>query len=320
MITLNRWSMVVPAVLFASYHAVLGLLALSAYENQVPVLWAISIYLIGCVLSLALYSPLKMPLTQALVNLAIAVTTPLLVNSVLNETTGYLHDTWYVEAVATLLAITAVRGHNWVALAGYLALSVEVIAWGGIQTIFTSGLIGAALLIFAGTAASVGFLALNSEIDRNEKRQRKLERETVALQVASAERTKLMRETLSPVMPLLGQLASGKPLSPEQTRETEHLTESLRDRLAGRKLVDDRVAKAVSVARDRGLEVVFVAGNHLDELEDGALELLRQRLVEELERVDYGRVIIRTLIDHDNRVSFVVTQSGDPKPLYQVRF
>ncbi|MEI6590817.1 MAG: hypothetical protein WCO24_02315, partial [Actinomycetes bacterium] len=94
----------------------------------------------------------------------------------------------------------------------------------------------------------------------------------------------------------------------------------VRDGLAGRKLLDDEVHQAVRRARDRGVEVFFVVGNQLDSCLPDQLAQYRSRLIEELNQVHTGRVIIRSIAYGSLRVSFMVTQAGDPRPLKAVRF
>ena len=318
MITLNRWTMGIPALVFAAFQAFLGLSALSVYQSKTPVLIGMGAYLLCCVLSIVPYPSIRIPRQQATLNLIVAAALPLLVNSVLDHRHGFLHDTWYVEAVATLLAITAVRGHIPLAFLGLVVLWVEVIAWGGASTIFTAGLVGSLLLVFAGTAASIGFTRLNSEIDSKEASELETQRQTVALQIAGDERARLLKESLRGAKPFLDQIAAGKPIKDKE--KLLDVAESVRDGLAGRQLVDDTVQSAVRKARKRGVEVVFVVENELDDCSAEQLTSYRRHISSELGRIKKGRVIIRSISYGSLRVRFMVTQPGDPRPVRAIRF
>jgi hypothetical protein len=317
-IKINRWAMGLPALLFAGLLAFFGCIALPSYRSTWPVVLALVLYVIACAASVALYEDIRLPRLQAAFNLAVAFLVPALVNSVLDVERVSVYDTWYVGAVATVLSITSVRGYSWIGMVGYLGLATEVIAWGGFQAILSTGLIGGALLIFAGTAAAIGFERLNSEIELKEQKEIELQKQTLAIQIAGEERAKLLEETLQGAKPTLERIAAGEVIA--DRAQLLAIAEEVRDGLAGRKLLDDEVHQAVRRARDRGVEVIFVVGNQLDSCLPEQLAQYRSRLIEELNQVQFGRVIIRSIAYGSLRVSFMVTQAGDPRPLKAVRF
>ncbi len=307
-----------PALAFATLLAFLGYVALPQYDSPWPVVLALVLYLVACITSVALYKDIKLPWPQAAFNLLVAISIPVLVNSVLNVNNFSTYETWYVGAVATILSITSVRGHRWLGLLGFLSMTAELVIWGGFQAILNTGLIGGGLLIFAGTAAAVGFERLNNEIEAKEQKEIEIQKQTVSIQIAGEERAKLLEETLQGAKPILSRIAAGEKIADKSSLSIA--AEAVRDGLAGRRLLNDEVHRAVRAARDRNVEVIFVVESELDDCNTEQLAELRSRIAAELSTVKHGRVIIRSISYGSLRVSFVVSQPGDPRPLRAVRF
>ncbi|MEN9752684.1 MAG: hypothetical protein RL670_375 [Actinomycetota bacterium] len=317
---INRWIMGVPAIFFALYQAILAALAMPHYREQWPVWAAIAVYLACSLCTIVFYYGLRLPMPQTILNVLVAALIPVIVNSQISTYEPGSHATWYVEGVAIILALNAVRGHRLLSYIGLAILWFQVIFWAGTEAIFTSGLIGATLLVFAGTAASVGFNHLDEAMELDVEREAKLAEQAAVREAAISSRRELVNENLRGALPFLEKIAEEKKFNVKERKALAAIAESIRDRQAGGRLMSAQLLQAISNCRDRGVEVQLVAGFQLDDLSDLILERLRARLIEEIGEVQTGRIIIRSLGFAKQKIHFLVTQSGDPRPLFEAKF
>ncbi|MEN9753473.1 MAG: hypothetical protein RL670_1164 [Actinomycetota bacterium] len=316
----DRIVMGIPALLFAIFQAILGVLSLPHYTDQLLPVVAIGLYLAIAMSNVFLHEALELPKVQALANLLVTASLPPLVNSSLDGFDMHTHSTWYIEGVAIILGITAIRQHPWIAGFGLMVLWVEVLAWSGPDTIFSSGLIGASLLVFAAAAAAEGLKGLRAEGERVLEQQKITVKQTTALQVASTTRAQLLERNLQGAVSWLERIARTENFNSKDRAALARLGESLHDGLAGGALATAEVREAISRARDCGVRVTVNIGHDLDLVVKVRLRTLRARLIEELDAVSSGHVIIRSLKVGDFKVQFTVTESGNPKPTYEVKF
>ena len=130
-IGIPRFIIVGIGALFSIYHVVLGTLTLGVPRDDAPVIAAMAIYLIATGISLVRRGPARMPIWMAALNVAIAVTLPLLVTGELDPARegGNGYATWYVAAIGTLMAITSTRRRHlfaWVGIAFLVVQTVEI--------------------------------------------------------------------------------------------------------------------------------------------------------------------------------------------------
>ena len=316
----DRLVMGVPALLFALFQALLGVFSLPHYSNLVLPLIAIVSYLALAFCNVFLQESLEITNLQALVNLLVCALLPLMVNSNLESFDSNTHATWYIEGVAIILGITAIRQHPWLGTIGLAVLWIEVLVWSGPSTIFSNGLIGASLLVFAAAAAAEGLKGLRAESDRVLEQQKNTVKQTIAFQVASSTRAQLLERNLQGAVSWLERIAKGEKFNTNDRAQLARLGESLHDGLAGGAVANGAVREAIMRCRDRGVRVTVNVGSDLDLLEKVQLREVRARLIRELNAVETGHVIIRSLQFPNHKIQFTVTESGNPKPLYEVRF
>ncbi len=213
---------------------------------------------------------------------AIAITAaslliPLLVNLNLEPSALGTPATWYVTAVATILAIAAVRQQRVWAWNGLYVLTVVLLSWGGPDSLFVSGLAGAIGLVGAAHAISVG-------LESSERQRLEFLEQAKATQAASAadsairkERSERIAATLGGALPILEKIASGHFSSSDQ-REATILEAELRDEIRGRMLINPKLKTSVRSARSRGVEVVVLDEGGLAALSEQDKDSLRDRL------------------------------------------
>ena len=313
MIRLPHWFVVGIASLLVLNPAVTA--AIELYRNGLEPTSTIALllYLLVGLTSILYYRELKMPLLLAMVNLAVGLSLPALVNLTLPENFLGTTATWYVTGVATLMAITAIRQHKAIAWIGTVSLVVQVFVIGGFGALFNTGLGGAVALVAAGHALSVGL--------QNSAKQRELyletakatEAATAADSAARQERSKRITTTLQGTLPMLKIIASGN-LTDKDRQDAKLLEAELRDEIRGRNLVAPILKTAIKSARLRGVEVVLLDEGGLDGAPEALKEQITSRLASELEGISEGRVAIRARQIGEARVTFVASRSGTATP------
>ena len=313
MIRLPRWFILIITTLFVLSPAAIGTIDLYRAGYALASVTALLLYLSVGLISVFYPGDLKMPAALAVVVTATSLMLPLLVNLNLEPADLGTPATWYVTAVATILAIAAVRQQRLWAWIGITALTLELLSWGGVQALFVSGLGGAIGLVAAAHAISVGLeRAANQTAEFLEKAK--------ATQAASAadsairqERSERIAATLEGALPMLEKIATGN-FSDEDRREATILEAELRDEIRGRMLINSKLKTSVRAARARGVEVVVLDEGGLLAITEKERDSLRDRLAGELDQIGTGRVTIRSPQLAGVRATFVASRKGTAKP------
>jgi hypothetical protein len=300
---------------FGFYHAVLGFLNLASYEFQFPIWLALIFYLFALSTTVFYWTDLKVPSWIASMNLVVAVLLPLLVTAGLGSNPVTSYTTWYVAAIGTLLAITAVRGHNIVAWIGVGFLILEVLAWGGMQVLFNSGLLGAVLLVLGAQAASRALTQSEVLVEQFRERALATASATAATSAVRTERENRIKETLAGVLPQLQNIVATHGKISDSEKQLAVLTEAaLRDRIRGRNLDYEPLNQEVRLARTRGVEVQLLDDGGLEDLTQDELSELLDRVTAELKSVSAGRVVIRSVAGESWRLSMAAIRKGAEQP------
>lgn len=315
MIQLSVLAMRIFALSFGAYHAVLGFLNLDNYQNKFFVWIAVAVYLVGLGLSVFIVGKLELPRWAAIYNLVASILLPLVVSAAQTVGDPTPYTTWYVAAVGTLLAITAVRGRPNIAWIGITFLVAEVLAWSGPNSLFNSGLIGAVLLVL-GAQASSKALAENEEMIRQyRERAVVLEAQIAAKSAARLERERRVKQTLVGVLPQLEAIAKKQGKLTVEERNLAVLTEAeLRDQIRGRNLNHPDLVTQTRLARERGVEVQLLDDGGLEDLDEAQTATLLTRAATELRRINSGKVVIRSVDGEDWNLTMVAIQKGAEQP------
>ena len=313
MIRLPRWFIVIITTLFVLSPAVIATMEMFKVGFTIWSTAALLVYLLVGLTAVFYYRELKMPVALAITITVTSLLIPLLVNVDLQPSALGTPATWYVTAVATILAIAAVRQQRFWAWFGVLVLMIELLSWGGIQALFVSGLGGAIGLVAASHAISVG-------LERSARQTAQFLEKAKATQVASAadsairqERSERIAATLEGALPMLEKISTGV-FSDADRSEATLLEAELRDEIRGRMLVNPKLKASVRSARARGVEVVVLDEGGLVSVSEQDREPLRNRVAEELDKISSGRVTIRSPQEPNVRVTFVASRKGTAKP------
>jgi hypothetical protein len=313
MIRLPRWFIVIIATLFVISPAVIGVINLIRVGWDLASFGALAIYLLVSLTSVLYYRQLKMPNALAITNLLSALIVPQLVNLNLEPSALGTPATWYVTAVATMLAISAVRQQRLVSWIGLVLLTVELLVWGGTQALFVSGLGGAIALVAAAHAISVGLENTSIQTASYLAKAQATAARTAADSAMRQERSDRITSTLNGTLPILETIARGE-LSDSIRVEARLLEAELRDEIRGRSLINTKLRNSVRAARGRGVEVVLLDEGGLANTNDSDSEVFRNRVAYELDQINTGKVTIRSPKEQNVRVTFVASRKGTAKP------
>lgn len=300
---------------FGLYHAILGLINITSYEFPLLIWISLVIYLFALGASVFYSKDIVLPSWIASINLVVAFALPLFVAAGIGSFSPNTYSTWHIAAIGTLLAITAVRAQRAVAWIGIGSLIFQVLAWGGIAVLFTSGLIGAVLLVLAAQAAAQ---ALNQSEELATKfRELALSTEaaTAAKSAARIERERRINATLAGVLPQLEKIVETNGRLNAADKKTAVLTEAaLRDQIRGRNLAHPQLTEQTRLARARGVEVQLLDDGGLDDMDQSELDEIFSRVARELSNIKAGRVVIRSVAGEDWTVTVAAIQKGSEKP------
>lgn len=315
MIRLNKYSLALIAFAFGTYHGLLGIFSLSEYSSPGLALAALVTYFFSLTVVIFDKSGIRMSIASALIVLINTVVISQLIYASLPEVTEGSYATWHIGALGTLLGIVAIRQYPVLAWFGFVLVSLQVLAWGGLQVAFNSGLIGGLLLVAVGQAAFWAIVSSANSAVEFRMRAIEIDAAVAAASAARAEKIQRLQQTLSSAMPLLEKIQkqSGD-LNSADRAEAILLEAQLRDQIRGRSLLNSAVIKATREARIRGVEVQLLDDGGLDDLSDAAKEKYLSEVTERLREVKAGKVVIRASIGEGWRVTMAAIQKDADRP------
>jgi hypothetical protein len=284
------------AATFSAYHLVLAIVSIEIPRNPVPYVAAMVLYGIATTLSLWPTKSARMPLWLAAFNAVIAFVVPVLVTSQLNAVVGENYAAWHTAAIGTLMVITSTRHRHAFAWIGIGALIVQTIAWAGPGGLLAYGVIGSTAWVGVSHALSLSL----AKAARDTRQYALAEREAVEWRAAQeahvSERQFRLGQTSRMSLPMLRQIvASGGELTEGQRLECLYLEGAIRDEIRGRKLLNDRVREQIMIARRKGTTITLLDEGGIDDLEDGDLDRVLNRLAEAIRDTQTGKLIARTV-------------------------
>jgi hypothetical protein len=298
-ISVPRYLIVGLAAVFSAYHLLLATVSLNVPHAKGPYIAAMVLYAAATTASLWQSKSPRMPIWIAALNVAVAVAIPLLVTSQLKPDTAALgadYAAWHTAAIGTLMVITSTRRRHGFAWVGVLALAVQTVAWAGFGALTGLGVIGSVAWVAISHALSRSL----SKAGRDARQYAIAEREAVDWRAAQEahvyERQFRLGQTSRMSLPMLRQIvALGGELTEGQRKECLYLEGAIRDEIRGRKLLNDRVREQVMVARRRGTIVTLLDEGGIDDLEDGELERVLNRLAVAIRDTTTDKLIARTV-------------------------
>jgi hypothetical protein len=315
MLRVPTWLLSFFGLVFGLFHAVLGVLWIGENEHPAIVIIALVAYVLILLASISVGESRAIPQWLALTNLLVCAVIPLAINSQLDPTHLGDYATWYVLGVGTILGATAVRGRRRIAWLGLVVLIVEIAAWGGIESLASTGLPGVLSLIVTGHAVSLGVeRAVKSARELNAKAL-ETAAESAALEAAGQVRSQLAEQTLKTAMPALNLIAAlGGRLNADQKRESLLLEASLRDEIRGATLLNESMRAGIKAARQRRVEVLVLDEGGLDDLTAIEREEILDRAANAFSSVTEGRLTIRAPKGEDWKITVVAVRPGASAP------
>lgn len=313
MVKIPIWFIFGISTLFVLSPAVIGAIELFRVGLNTYNVVALLIYLISGLTALYFYRELKMPLVLAVGVFVSSVAITFLVNIELDATDFGTPATWYVTAASTLLAICAVRQQRVIAWIGIEVLTLQVLAVGGLNSLFVSGLGGAIALVAAAHALSVGLERSAKQTAGYLEAAKETEAARAAASAIRSERSERLSMTLRGALPMLEKIATTE-LTDADRNEAAMLEAELRDQIRGRTLVNAQLKDSIRSARLRGVEVVVLDEGGLEKTPETERDQLLNKVSQQLDQISQGRVTIRSPKIEDVRITFVASRPGTAKP------
>lgn len=294
-LVVSRITISVVIFLYSCYHAWLGLTSLYAYSMPNLAISFIVIYLLFSLVSIVFSKGLKIPTWLALLNFGFTAVTPAVFTRIIvvEETASYA--TWFVVGLATLMGITAFRGHVFIGWLGFLAIASQIIIWGGLGTLLNAGVVGALLMTFAGHVSGFAIRTADRRAAEAIKIQRNLEVGSAGRSAARKVRQERIQQTLQKAEPLLSAISKSEgELDSEQSEQARLLEAELRDLIRGRGLINDRVSEAANKARARGVRVELLDEGGLEDVEQQERIDILDKVARAIDSVVDGKITIRS--------------------------
>ncbi len=315
MISLNRSSLALIGFAFCFYHGLLGIFSLSEYQNQTSVLISIALYFLTLFLLMFDRRGIRMHRLSAIVALITVVAVSQLVYASLDQVKEGSYTTWHIVALSALLGVVAIRQYPAIAWAGFFLLAYQLLAWGGLQVAFSTGLIGGLVLVAVSQAAYWAIVSSAKEAVEFQIRAVQIDSAVAVASAAHLTKMQRLQETLNTALPLLEKIQSQHgELSAEDKREATLLEAELRDQIRGRSLLSSEVVNATRAARARGVEVQLLDDGGLDDLSSTERERYLTEISERLAKVSAGKVVIRASQGDGWRVTMAAIQKDSDRP------
>ncbi|MFM7029803.1 MAG: hypothetical protein ACKOWK_01890 [Micrococcales bacterium] len=316
----QAWTKIFLFLVFAlgANNIVLGAFWLGSYNSTGPVLLAMALFAIALLTSLFGHRGMRIPAIQGYLNFFIGILIPMLVLGQLAPSkyvASGSYQTWFIGGLSVLLAINSIRGYPILAWIGIGILWIQVIVWGGQETITTSGLIGALIMVIAAGAVGRGIRRTEAEAKVFHDSASRILAQTAKSQAARDERQRLIQATLLTGLPLLERIvATGGDLSDSDRGEAQLLEARFRDEIQGRNLLNDGVRIATRQARQRGVEVTFKDDGGLDGMSAAEVASIHRSVAQAIDGVTAGKVHVAAPRDESYAVSIIATRAGAPGP------
>jgi hypothetical protein len=320
LISLSRVLISAAALAFGLFHAAIGFAVLGRYDRvDLPII-ALMLYLTAVLLAVFVGAEVRLSAPIAWLVTALILGVPTLVNLSLANYVPNSYTTWYVSGIGTLMGILAVRQAQLPAIVGFAALVVQLFIFGGLNSVFTSGLIGALLMVLTGFASALIIASAVTEAERYQGRASQTLAATAARSAIRTERKARLRQNLRGALPLLESIVNSEGrLSETEKLEARLLEAELRDGIRGRSLTHPDLVQAVRSLRRRGVEVQLVDDGGLEDLSAAEVEALTSEVVRLLTDVKEGKVVVRAVRGESWRITVAALRKESAIPDLFVR-
>ncbi len=321
MLNSPRWLLVVVATSFATFHAVLGALAWQGYDNDYLLALSIVVYLATVALAVVFREGLAMGRLLGAFTGVGAVSTAVIANLGISAGETGTYASWYVGGMGVLLGIAAIRGEALVAWVSAALVVTVVVQAAGPAGIGNSGVVGMVVLIAAGQATARALRRADREVEELQRAEILAEAATISAEAAGVERRERLQKVLTRALPALSYISStNATLDAKERGAFLQLEASLRDDIRGRHLVNDEVADAARLARQRGVQVLLMDEGGLDGVSDDIRTNVLAQVASALNSVIEGKVVVRSPKGEKWLVTVAATRPGTSAPDLWLKF
>jgi hypothetical protein len=321
MLEVPRWILAAVVVSFASFHALIGALAWEGYDDHFLLILSILIYLFSIGISVSMQNDLKVNWPTGLIIATGAIATSLFANQGIGLGQTGTYASWYVGGMGALLGVLAVRGQATLAWISAGIVTAIVVQAAGFEGIGKAGVVGMVVLIAAGQATSKSLKRANRDVQELQSKELAAEAALARVRAANQEREKRLQAVLSQALPALESVANSKTVLSESDREALlNLEASLRDDIRGRRLNSDSVKAASAAARARGVQVILLDEGGLDSITEEQLTNVLNKVVNALNSVHAGKIVIRSPRSEKWLVTVMATRPGTQAPDLWLKF
>jgi len=300
---------------FGYYHAVLGVLNFTEYQRPIPAAVAIVLYLVAISWAVGHRPGLGLPDEAVIFALLTAAVVPILGIYAIGDTVDFRDLTWFVVGIGTLMAVLAVRERGKVSWAGTLIMTVEMTIWGGIDILINGQLIGVILLVLAAQGVFAALISSRRASLEFLSQALVVDSDRVAQSAARAHTRVRMRATLNSALPLLKLIEQKNGnMTASDNKELLLGEAGLRDQVRAPGFQDEKLLGAVLEARKKGLEVILMDDGGMDLLDAKERLQITDKLVETLDGLSAGKVVIRSVAGETWTVSLLAVSPGAAAP------
>jgi hypothetical protein len=300
---------------FGYYHAVLGVLNFTAYQRPIPAAIAIVLYLVAIGWAVGHRPGLGLPDEAVIFALLTAAVVPVLGIYAIGDTVNFQDLIWFILGIGTLMAVLAVRERGKISWAGTLIMIVEMTIWGGIELLIDGQLFGVILLVLAAQGVFAALVSSRRASLEFLSRALVVDSDRVSQSAARAHTRLRMTAALDSALPLLKLIEQKNGnMTVSDTKELLLGEAGIRDQVRAPGFQDEKLVGAVLGARKKGLEVILMDDGGMDLLEAKERLQITDKLVETLDGLSAGRVVIRSVADETWTVSLLAVSPGAAAP------
>lgn len=304
--------------LFMMNFLVLGLFWLPYYDSAQKPILAFAMYFVAVVMSIFLGKQPRLPMWIAAYNLLVATVVPWLILSeypIENYAANGSYATWFIGGIGALMSLTTLRTQPMIGLIGLGIMVLEVLRWGGVGVMATSGLVGATVLVAVGFAIGRGLDSTSKLTEEYLEQATASATKTASLTAARTEHQKFLLSGLEAAMPMLERIvARNGDLDEIDRREAKLVQAKLTDEIQGKHLLNPAIQLAARDARVRGVEVTILDEGGLDDLSETDRHELLNSVAEAIRSTQAGKIHIRAPKGEPYRVNIIATRPEASAP------
>jgi hypothetical protein len=302
---------------------VLGWFWLPEYDSSLKPLIGFAMYFAAVCFSIFLGKEPRLPIWISSYNLLVAVVVPWLILSeyqIENYAVNGSYATWFIGGIGSLMSLTTLRNQPMIGLIGLGVMVLEVVRWGGVGVIATSGVVGAVILLAVGLSIGRGLENTAKLTEEYLQQASSTAAKSATLTASRTEQQKFLLAGLESAMPMLERIVARKgDLDEIDRREAKLAHAKLTDEIQGKHLVNPSIQLAAREARIRGVEVTIIDEGGVDGMLEAERHEILNSIAEAIRSTQSGKIHIRAPRGESYRVNIVATRPEASAPDLWIR-